>query len=181
MKSNQKTLHPKEPFSVNISSLKIPYLWEDNKTLINLLQRDSKLFHSPIHGFKHWRTVEKNGLYLAKFNNGDPQVISHFAYFHDCMRINEYRDDGHGMRGGDYAMEHKHLLNLNDAQLEILQEACAGHTGGRTPANETIACCWDADRLDIRRVGLKADIQWFNTDEAKSIVSSNNFNHIDNL
>ena len=34
------------------------YLWETNKDLINQLQRDSKLFHSPIHGFKHWRTVE---------------------------------------------------------------------------------------------------------------------------
>ena len=43
------------------------YLWETNKELINKLQRESKSFHSHIHGFKHWRTVEKNGLYLALF------------------------------------------------------------------------------------------------------------------
>ena len=88
------------------------YLWETNKELINQLQRDSKLFHSPIHGFKHWRTVEKNGLYLSQFNDGDPKVISHFAYFHDCMRINDHRDDGHGIRGGRYALKNKELILL---------------------------------------------------------------------
>ena len=106
------------------------YLWEKNKDIINLLQRESKLFHSPIHGFKHWRTVEKNGLYLSQFNDGDPMVISHFAYFHDCMRVNEQRDDGHGKRGGEYALNNKELLDLTDEQLDILYRACAGHTGG---------------------------------------------------
>jgi len=76
-----------------LKSLK--YLWETNKELVNQLQRESKLFHSSIHVFKHWRTVEKNGLYLSQFNDGDPAVISHFAYFHDCIRVNEHRDDGH--------------------------------------------------------------------------------------
>ena len=65
--------------------------------------------------------------------------------------------------------------------MQDLYEACFYHADGLTEHNITVMTCWDADRLDIRRVGLKADIQWFNTDEAKSIVSSNNFNHIDNL
>ena len=99
------------------------YLWETNKELINQLQRKSKLFHSPIHGFKHWRTVEKNGLYLSQFNDGDPDVISHFAYFHDCMRVNEHRDDGHGIRGGKYALKNRDLIDLNEEQLNILYKA----------------------------------------------------------
>ena len=37
--------------------LAIDYLWEQRKDLIDQLQKDSKLFHSPIHGFNHWRTV----------------------------------------------------------------------------------------------------------------------------
>ena len=157
------------------------YLWENNKQLINLLQRDSKLFHSPIHGFKHWRTVEKNGLYLSQFNDGDPAVISHFAYFHDCMRVNEHRDDGHGKRGGQYALKNKDILDLNNEQLQTLYRACSGHTGGRNPSCDTIACCWDADRLDIRRADITPDLQFYNTDEAKVIVKNNDYSIIDSL
>ena len=155
------------------------YLWENNKELINLLQRESKLFHSPIHGFKHWRTVEKNGMYLSQFNDGDPAVISHFAYLHDCMRVNEHRDDGHGLRGGKYALKNKDILELNEHQLDLLYKACAGHTGGRNPSCDTIACCWDADRLDIRRVGLEPDLQWYNTDAARKMVINKDFTRID--
>ena len=156
------------------------YLWEQRKDLINQLQKDSKLFHSPIHGFKHWRTVEKNGLYLAQFNNGDPQIISYFAYFHDCMRINEYIDDGHGIRGGRYALKNKDLLNLNDDQLDTLYRACAGHTVGKNPSCDTIGCCWDADRLDIRRVGIVPEEQFFYTYEARDMVSNQDYSPIDN-
>ena len=154
-------------------------LWEINKKLINHLQRDSKLFHSPIHGFKHWRTVEKNGLYLCQFNDGDPDVISHFAYFHDCMRVNEHRDDGHGIRGGKYALKYKDMLYLTEEQLNILYRACAGHTGGKNSSCDTIACCWDADRLDIRRVELEPDLQWYNTEVARQMVINKDFIPID--
>ena len=156
------------------------YLWEKNKRLIDKLQKDSKLFHSPIHGFKHWRTVEKNGLYLSKFNNGDPKIISYFAYFHDCMRVNEHIDNGHGYRGGRYAMLNKELLGLSDEDLRILYRACAGHTGGVNPSCDTIACCWDADRLDIRRVGADLKLKFFNTKEARRMVKNQDFSAIDN-
>ncbi len=155
------------------------YLWETNKELVNQLQRDSKSFHSPIHGFKHWRTVEKNGLYLSQFNDGDPDVISHFAYFHDCMRVNDHRDDGHGLRGAKYAVKNKSLLDLTESQLDILYKACAGHTGGRNPSCDTIACCWEADRLDLRRVGIEPDIQWFYSDAAIVMVAENDYSPID--
>ena len=155
------------------------YLWETNKELVNQLQRESKIFHSPIHGFKHWRTVEKNGLYLSKFNDGDPAIISYFAYLHDCMRVNEHRDDGHGKRGGKYALKNKDLLDLDDDQLNILYKACAGHTGGRNPSNDTIAGCWEADRLDLRRVGIKPDLQWFYSDVAIDMVKNDNYLPID--
>ena len=96
------------------------------------------------------------------------------------MRVNEQRDDGHGMRGGKYALKNKELLGLDDDQLNILYKACAGHTGGRNPSCDTIACCWDADRLDIRRVDIEPDLQWFNTDTARKMVINNDFTPIDN-
>ena len=155
------------------------YLWETNKELINKLQRESKSFHSHIHGFKHWRTVEKNGLYLAQFNDGDPAVISHFAYFHDCMRINEHRDHGHGMRGGRYALKNKVLIDLSEEQLNVLYKACAGHTGGINPSNDTIKCCWEADRLDLRRFGIALDLQWFYSNKAIDMVTRDDYSSID--
>tara|TARA_B100001250_G_scaffold293361_1_gene255005 strand:+ start:437 stop:913 length:477 start_codon:yes stop_codon:yes gene_type:complete len=156
------------------------YLWYKRKNLIDKLQKDSKLFHSPIHGFKHWRTVEKNGLYLSQFNNGNPKIISYFAYFHDCMRVNEHIDNGHGYRGGRYAMQNKELLDLSDEDLRILYRACAGHTGGVNPSCDTIACCWDADRLDIRRVDIELKLKFFNTKEARRMVKNQDFSAIDN-
>ena len=41
------------------------------------------------------------------------------------MRINEKRDDGHGLRGGKYALKHKDMLELTDEQLHTLYRACA--------------------------------------------------------
>ena len=60
-----------------------------NDKIINLLKEYAELFHSEIHGISHWKTVERNGLYLAKFSGADPKVVSLFAYFHDCMREND--------------------------------------------------------------------------------------------
>jgi len=157
----------------------LKYLWETNKKLVNQLQRESKLFHSSMHGFKHWRTVEKNGLYLCQFNDGDPAVVSHFAYFHDCMRVNEQRDDGHGIRGGKYALKNKDMLDLTEEQLNTLYRACAGHTGGKNPSCDTIACCWEADRLDLRRVGIVPDLEWFYTDAAIEMVSKDDYSSMD--
>ena len=59
------------------------------------------------------------------------------------------------------------MLDLSDDELRILYRACAGHTGGVNPSCDTIACCWDADRLDIRRVGIELKLKFFNTEKAR--------------
>ena len=45
-------------------------------------------------------------------------------------------------------------LILSDEEFDLLYEACAGHTDGDTKADITIQTCWDADRLDLGRVGI---------------------------
>ena len=35
----------------------------------------------------------------------------------------------------------------------MLEEACRLHTNGQREADVTIQTCWDADRLDLLRVG----------------------------
>ena len=89
-----------------------------------LLKAKSNFINSPIHGLKHWQTVERNGHYLANFNGADKAVLSYFAYFHDCMRENENRDRGHGPRAAVFAKKHRDLIPLNDIQFKQLVGAC---------------------------------------------------------
>jgi hypothetical protein len=68
-----------------------------------------------------------------------------FALFHDSRRINEYRDDDHGLRGGEFAHSLRgSLVHLDDARFELLFEACRLHTDGHTDGDETLQACWDA-------------------------------------
>ena len=71
--------------------------------LRSLLMCESKLYESAIHGLKHWRQVHKNGLYLCQFCDADVEIVTYFAYLHDCMRKNEWGDPKHGRRGAEYA------------------------------------------------------------------------------
>ena len=46
------------------------------------------------------------------------------------------------------------LFDLADHEFRLLYRACAGHTHERTHPDVTIQTCWDADRLDLGRVGI---------------------------
>ena len=96
--------------------------------VLDLLRKESAFFDSPVHGVSHWQTVEQNGHYLADFNGADKKVISYFAYFHDCMRENEYEDSKHGLRGAQFAKKHRKLTDLTEIQFKQL----------RTPARGTL-------------------------------------------
>jgi uncharacterized protein len=45
-------------------------------------------------------------------------------------------------------------LGLAGDRLERLAQACASHADGRTSDDPTIGACWDADRLNLWRVGM---------------------------
>ena len=44
-------------------------------------------------------------------------------------------------------------IHLNSTQMYQLTEACRYHSMGRLSKDVTIQTCWDADRLDLGRVG----------------------------
>ena len=143
--------------------------------VFTLLQKESLLIDSPIHGVKHWKTVERNARYLAGFNNADTEVLSYFAYFYDCMRENEHIDRGHGPRAASFAKKHRDLIPLNDIQFKQLTDACKGHTYGKRPDCITINTCWDSDRLDLLRVGIMPDADRLHNEEAKRIANEVDF------
>jgi uncharacterized protein len=107
------------------------------------------------HGVVHWARVYQNGCRLAELTGADQEVVALFALFHDSRRINEDRDNDHGLRGGRFALSLRGtLVHLENARFELLFEACRLHTDGQTTDDPTLAACWDADRLDLGRVGI---------------------------
>lgn len=123
------------------------------------------------HGVLHWARVTENGLRIAVENGGDAEVVRLFALFHDARRVNEHIDDGHGGRGAELAASLRgSLVRLEDARFELLYEACRLHTDGVTEADATLGACWDADRLDLGRVGITPRRRFLCTDAAHDLL-----------
>jgi uncharacterized protein len=107
------------------------------------------------HGVAHWARVLENGLRLAEVTAADVEVVRLFAVLHDSRRVNEATDPDHGPRAAEFARRLRgRLFDLPDREFGLLHRACAGHTHERTHADVTIQTCWDADRLDLGRVGI---------------------------
>jgi uncharacterized protein len=117
-----------------------------------------------IHGVEHWRRVERNGLMLAASTGADATVVRLFALFHDSRRINDGTDPQHGARGASLARALRGTLyDVSDDAFDLLQTACTYHTDGERHEDPTIGTCWDADRLDLTRVGVTLDPRFMST------------------
>ena len=111
-----------------------------------------------IHGVSHWARVRRNGLLIAKDNGADRSVIEYFSFLHDSRRFDEDSDPDHGKRAAEFALSLRDsYIDLNDTSLSLLVTACEGHTHERYHDDVTIQTCWDADRLDLGRVGIIPD------------------------
>jgi uncharacterized protein len=118
----------------------------------------------------HWARVCENGLRIAEANGADVEVVRLFALFHDARRVNEHRDHGHGRRGAELARALRgRLVHLEDSRFELLAEACRLHTDGLLTADSTLGACWDADRLDLGRVGIRPRRRLLCTEVARSM------------
>lgn len=124
------------------------------------------------HGVIHWARVLENGLAVAEHSGADRDVVMLFALFHDARRLNEWDDEGHGLRGAVLARTLRGtLVHLDDARFELLYEACRLHADGHTEADVTIQTCWDADRLDLGRVGITPEPSLLCTPEARQLIT----------
>lgn len=128
----------------------------DHARILSFILERYTLPRRGYHGVVHWARVYENGVRLVASTGADVEIVALFALFHDSCRVNEARDDGHGLRGGELARSLRGaLVNLEDARFELLHSACSRHTDGLISSNPTIASCWDADRLDLGRVGIR--------------------------
>lgn len=138
-----------------------------------MVQDQFRLSQGSLHGYQHWKRVERLGKYIGATNGSDIAIVSHFAYLHDAVRHSESEDVLHGLRAGDYVQilaSQKHI-SLNQSQLNTLVLACKTHnTITATILNPTLATCFDADRLDLWRMGIQPIESLLFTDKGKAIA-----------
>jgi uncharacterized protein len=155
------------------------------KTIENIWQivlRETTVGKYSTHGPKHWVRVERNGIYIAEKVGADKTVISLFAVFHDCMRRNDGWDPGHGLRGAEFAKSIRNELDfLTDEQFDKLYYACQWHTEKKHTDDLTVGTCWDADRLDLRRVWKRPKSRLLNTKPAKEIAQNGDFRILEEI
>jgi uncharacterized protein len=136
--------------------------------LIEHLRSGFRLEWRGIHGAAHWARVRWNGLRLAEKTGADTRIVELFAFLHDSQRENDGRDRDHGPRAAKVvAALNGRFFDLADDDLELLSFACDQHTFGGRDAHPTVQTCWDADRLDLGRVGTRPDPARLCTDAAR--------------
>lgn len=108
------------------------------------------------HGVEHWDRVAKFGQMLYQ-HGVDMDVVMAFAYLHDSERMNNAEDINHGLRASKLidTIRQTKLRYLSDVQIEKLKRACELHTIEHKTGDITIDTCFDADRMDLFRVGIK--------------------------
>ena len=142
--------------------------------LKDYIEENKQVWHSPFHGINHWDNVWMNGQEIGWAVDADMEVVEYLSYLHDCQRWSEGSDWLHGPRAAQFAHENRELFDLSSSQFKDLIGAVAGHTklqpGCKAGENPTIAACWDADRLDIWRVGYAVDPRYLFTERAKDLA-----------
>ncbi len=121
------------------------------------------------HGPDHWDRVSKHSLAVSRYLGIDPLVPYIFALVHDSQRQDDGVDPDHGPRAGAFVLEHRGDLFgfLSEGDIETLAKACELHSNGQTEGDALVKACWDADRLDLGRVGVRPEPGRLCTEYAK--------------
>lgn len=137
--------------------------------LLKYLRNTYKLPWEGLHGWEHWVRVWENGLHLALQNGADQTVVALFAFTHDMARHADHGDFDHGPRAAKIIETelHGNFFHLEPQALEQLLTAVRHHSRGLQEAGITIQTCWDADRLDLGRAGIRPSPARMCTREAR--------------
>ena len=108
-----------------------------------------------VNGISHWFRVLINGRIMAKHLDVNLKVIELFALIHDIRRWNHLSDINHGLRAADFCNSlNGKWFEADETEMRLLRIACRYHSDGKLHPNLTVQTCWDADRLDLGRVGI---------------------------
>ena len=108
----------------------------------------------------------ENGLRLAGETRANVEVVRLFAVLHDSRRVSEDTDPDHGPRAAEFAID---AYGAGCSTCPTTSSGCCTgpapgtRTSGPTPTS-TVQTCWDADRLDLGRVGITPDPRYLGTE-----------------
>ena len=140
------------------------------------------------HGFPHWQRVERNGILLSTENGKirediNIKVVRFFAYLHDKCRLDNWTDIEHGVRAADmlHTIRDTILKDFTDEDVSLLERACRYHTTELRTGNPTIDVCFDADRLDLGRVGIVPNPKRMATEQGAYYAVKNSNSSLEKL
>jgi uncharacterized protein len=134
-------------------------------------------FASTVHGPAHWARVHRFGGLLAdhaQLPAAARTCVELFAWLHDLAREDDWGGNKHAIDGASQLDRFLGALGeaLAEEQRETLRAAIRHHSDGMVAREAfdagllprtswpgdlvtlTVGCCWDADRLDLPRVGI---------------------------
>jgi uncharacterized protein len=113
--------------------------------------------------------VYENGMRLAQLNGADQRVVTLFAFTHDMARQSDRMDPKHGERAAERIRSEMQgvYFELSTDDLTLLTRAVKLHSQGLLKDHLTVQTCWDADRLDLGRVGIRPSARRMCTGEAR--------------
>jgi uncharacterized protein len=140
--------------------------------LIAVVRREfTRLDWNGDHGCRHWARVRLHGIAIATSLRASVRVVELFAFLHDARRHDEWGDPRHGPRSAELVHElGAAWLGISRAEEELLAHACRHHSDGRLDGEPTVQACWDADRLDLARVGIAPEPHRLCTDAARDLL-----------
>ena len=126
-----------------------------------------------VHGLDHWQRVERNVTEIAPYTGADVTLAQLFAVLHDSNRLNDSHDPRHGARAAAWARELNGVrFQLDATRLELLCDAMTRHDKGQVSDDPTTGTCWDADRLDLPRVGIRPAPRLMSTARGKHLAAT---------
>lgn len=142
----------------------------DRRGLIQYIRSGFSLDWSGIHGVNHWVRVLYHGRRIGQSRQADLLVVELFAFLHDSCRLDDDLDPLHGERGAELVLELNGVFyDLDANQLDLLCRAIRFHSSGMVSEEATIQTCWDGDRLDLGRVGVRALPEFLSPEGARYI------------
>ena len=128
----------------------------DRPGLMKTILAQFRIHTRGIHGASHWARVRYNAIRIARKRQADLLLVELFAFLHDSQREDEYRDPLHGERAAAWTESLNGVFfDLDRRRLDALLHALRHHSGGGMARNPSIQTCWDADRLDLERIGFR--------------------------
>jgi uncharacterized protein len=111
-----------------------------------------------------------HGIAIGTERSADLLVVELFAFLHDSQRHKDDEDHQHGRRAAEYARSLNTVyFELSAKRMNDLCKAIEHHSGGKVHDQATIQTCWDADRLDLGRVGIKPSTKFLSQGAVKHI------------